>query len=81
MDLFDDLPEPTQTKGPVSAASPKSTKEEEHKGEEEKRLKRKLGDADCHNDNNERNEAEEQGNIKKLCKEGFLLFHPNASLC
>ncbi|XP_041663919.1 integrin-linked kinase-associated serine/threonine phosphatase 2C isoform X1 [Cheilinus undulatus] len=71
MDLFEDLPEPTQTKGPVSVASPKSTKEEEHKGEEEKRLKRKHGDADCHNDNSERNEAEEQGKIKKLCKEGL----------
>ncbi|XP_049921775.1 integrin-linked kinase-associated serine/threonine phosphatase 2C isoform X1 [Epinephelus moara] len=65
MDLFDDLPEPTQTSGPVSAAvtaQPQSTKEEEE--EVEKRLKRKREDAEC-----DKKEGEEE--VKKVCKEGL----------
>lgn len=65
MDLFDDLPEPTQTSGPVSAvvtAQPQSTKEEEEE-EVEKRLKRKREDAECDK------KGEEE--VKKFCKEGL----------
>ncbi|XP_063349331.1 integrin-linked kinase-associated serine/threonine phosphatase 2C isoform X1 [Pelmatolapia mariae] len=61
MDLFDDLPEPTQTSGPALAAlttPPPTTREEE---EEEKRLKRKRDEA-------HRKEEEE---VKKVCKEGL----------
>ncbi|XP_033486620.1 integrin-linked kinase-associated serine/threonine phosphatase 2C isoform X2 [Epinephelus lanceolatus] len=61
MDLFDDLPEPTQTSGPVSAvvtAQPQSTKEEEEE-EVEKRLKRKREDAECDK------KGEEE--VKKFC--------------
>lgn len=74
MDLFDDLPEPTQTSGPVSAAvtaQPQSTKEEEEE-EVEKRLKRKREDAECDK------KGEEE--VKKFCKEGFHLFHHNVCL-
>lgn len=66
--------------GPVSAARPQSTKEEEEEEEEkeeekeEKRLKRKRGDAECHAD------KKEEGEIKKVCKEGFQLFHHNVCL-
>lgn len=72
MDLFDDLPEPTQTSGPVSAAvkaRPQARKEEE---KEERRLKRKREDAECHTD-----KKEVEGVLKKVCKEGFQLFHHN----
>lgn len=79
MDLFDDLPEPKQNSGPVAAARPQSTKEieEEEKEEEEKRLKRKREDGERRADEKE----EERGEIKKVCKEGFQLFHHNASRC
>ncbi|XP_008285442.1 integrin-linked kinase-associated serine/threonine phosphatase 2C-like isoform X2 [Stegastes partitus] len=66
MDLFDDLPEPTQTSAPVSAAltaQPQNTKEEEE--EEEKGLKRKREDAEHHSDRTAR--EEECGEIKKVC--------------
>lgn len=65
MDLFDDLPEPTHTSGPVSAAvtaRPQPTKEEEQ--EKEKRLKRKREDAECYADKKEEE-------VKKVCKEGL----------
>ncbi|XP_071352320.1 integrin-linked kinase-associated serine/threonine phosphatase 2C isoform X2 [Trachinotus anak] len=66
MDLFDDLPEPTQTCGPVSVAlgraQPQSTKEEE---KEEKSVKRKRESAESHTD--KREEEEERGEIKKVC--------------
>ncbi|KAM7398791.1 hypothetical protein PAMP_018101 [Pampus punctatissimus] len=77
MDLFDDLPEPKQTPGPVSAAAarPKSTKEEEEDGEVERSLKRKREDAECHTD-----KKEEMEEIKKVCREGFQLFHHNVCL-
>nr|XP_046246050.1 integrin-linked kinase-associated serine/threonine phosphatase 2C isoform X2 [Scatophagus argus] len=64
MDLFDDLPEPTQTTAPVSLARPQSTEEEEEE-EEEKSLKRKREDAEC--DNKEVEVVEAQGEIKKVC--------------
>ncbi|XP_034720563.1 integrin-linked kinase-associated serine/threonine phosphatase 2C isoform X2 [Etheostoma cragini] len=65
MDLFDDLPEPTQPSGPVPAeltARPQTTNEEEE--ESEKRLKRKREAAAC--------PAEEKGErggeeVKKVC--------------
>ncbi|KAM4566537.1 integrin-linked kinase-associated serine/threonine phosphatase 2C isoform 1-T1 [Odontesthes bonariensis] len=58
MDLFDDLPEPTQTSGPLSVtAQPQTTKDEE---EEEKRFKRRREDAE-----------EEEEEVKKVCKEGL----------
>ncbi|KAM4566538.1 integrin-linked kinase-associated serine/threonine phosphatase 2C isoform 2-T2 [Odontesthes bonariensis] len=54
MDLFDDLPEPTQTSGPLSVtAQPQTTKDEE---EEEKRFKRRREDAE-----------EEEEEVKKVC--------------
>ncbi|XP_042371413.1 integrin-linked kinase-associated serine/threonine phosphatase 2C [Plectropomus leopardus] len=65
MDLFDDLPEPTQTSGPVSAAlsaRPRAAAPEEA-SEEERRPKRKRGDAECR----DRKEVE----VKKVCKEGL----------
>ncbi|KAG7224454.1 hypothetical protein INR49_015062, partial [Caranx melampygus] len=69
MDLFDDLPEPTHTSGPVSSslvtAQLQSTKEEE---KEEKSVKRKREDAESCPD---KREEEEQGEIKKVCKEGL----------
>lgn len=61
--------------GPVSApvtAEPHTNREEE---EEEKRLKRKREDAE-----NTSDEIEERGEIKKVCKEGFQLFHHNVCL-
>ncbi|KAM7412489.1 hypothetical protein PAMA_020052 [Pampus argenteus] len=71
MDLFDDLPEPKQTPGPVSAAArPKSTEEDEEEEEEEEKeeversLKRKREDAECH-------KKEEKDDIKKVCREGL----------
>ncbi|CAJ1066246.1 integrin-linked kinase-associated serine/threonine phosphatase 2C isoform X1 [Xyrichtys novacula] len=71
MDLFDDLPEPTQTCGPVSAAPPKSTKEQDHREEEGNRLKRKHKDEEGHNDKDIEDEEEERGEVKKVCKEGL----------
>ncbi|XP_036928795.1 integrin-linked kinase-associated serine/threonine phosphatase 2C isoform X1 [Acanthopagrus latus] len=70
MDLFDDLPEPTQN--PVSAARPPSTREEEEEEEEETRFKRKREDEDedGHSDKKDE-EEEERGEIKKVCKEGL----------
>ncbi|XP_054455896.1 integrin-linked kinase-associated serine/threonine phosphatase 2C isoform X2 [Anoplopoma fimbria] len=59
MDLFDDLPEPTQT-GPVSAAitaRPQATTEEEE--EDKKRLKRRREDAHA--------DTKEEGEVKKVC--------------
>ncbi|XP_041797062.1 integrin-linked kinase-associated serine/threonine phosphatase 2C isoform X1 [Chelmon rostratus] len=64
MDLFDDLPEPTQTPAPVSAAQPPSTTEEEEEEEEERTFKRKRDDAECRSE-----EKEEE--IKKVCREGL----------
>ncbi|XP_031165431.1 integrin-linked kinase-associated serine/threonine phosphatase 2C isoform X2 [Sander lucioperca] len=68
MDLFDDLPEPTQTSGPVPAeltARPQATKEEEEEeAAVEKRLKRKREDAECHADHKEERGGEE---VKKVC--------------
>ncbi|XP_036928802.1 integrin-linked kinase-associated serine/threonine phosphatase 2C isoform X2 [Acanthopagrus latus] len=66
MDLFDDLPEPTQN--PVSAARPPSTREEEEEEEEETRFKRKREDEDedGHSDKKDE-EEEERGEIKKVC--------------
>ncbi|XP_028275604.1 integrin-linked kinase-associated serine/threonine phosphatase 2C-like isoform X2 [Parambassis ranga] len=67
MDLFDDLPEPTQTSGPVSA---QDTEEEEG---EENRLKRKREDAESHSDKRleeveeEVEEEEERVEMKKVC--------------
>ncbi|XP_077397137.1 integrin-linked kinase-associated serine/threonine phosphatase 2C isoform X1 [Festucalex cinctus] len=58
MDLFDDLPEPTQT-GPVS---PRSAKDID---EEEKRIKRKREDEEC--DAPLKDEEE----TKKVCREGL----------
>ncbi|XP_022594293.1 integrin-linked kinase-associated serine/threonine phosphatase 2C isoform X2 [Seriola dumerili] len=70
MDLFDDLPEPTQTSGPVSAAPvtarPQSTKEEEEEEKEEKSIKRKREDAESCTDKREE-DKEERGEIKKVC--------------
>ncbi|XP_062275350.1 integrin-linked kinase-associated serine/threonine phosphatase 2C [Scomber scombrus] len=73
MDLFDDLPEPTQ---PPVAAQQKSTrkKEEEEKDEEEeeKSRKRKREDAESHADEEkEEEEEEEKEEIKKVCREGL----------
>ncbi|XP_019964216.1 integrin-linked kinase-associated serine/threonine phosphatase 2C isoform X2 [Paralichthys olivaceus] len=67
MDLFDDLPEPTQPGGPVSAspvtARPQETNEEEEEEEEkeERRVKRKREDAES-----EAEKKEERGEIKKV---------------
>ncbi|TKS80577.1 Integrin-linked kinase-associated serine/threonine phosphatase 2C [Collichthys lucidus] len=63
MDLFDDLPEPTQTSAPVPGARPLSTKEEEEEEEEEeeRRFKRRRGDG----------AEEEQEEVKRVCKEGL----------
>lgn len=61
MDLFDDLPEPTQTPAPLSAeaaASPQSKNEDE-----ERRLKRKREDVD--------KEEEGKEEMKKVCREGL----------
>ncbi|XP_030600544.1 integrin-linked kinase-associated serine/threonine phosphatase 2C isoform X1 [Archocentrus centrarchus] len=71
MDLFDDLPEPTQTSGPVPAAlttPPQTTREEEEEEEEEEenRLKRKRDDAD-----RKEEEEEKEEEVKKVCKEGL----------
>ncbi|XP_047195554.1 integrin-linked kinase-associated serine/threonine phosphatase 2C isoform X2 [Hippoglossus stenolepis] len=71
MDLFDDLPEPTQPGGPVTAARPRAGTEEEEdekeeEEEEERRAKRKREDAES-----EADKKEEQGEIKKVCKEGL----------
>ncbi|XP_076027141.1 integrin-linked kinase-associated serine/threonine phosphatase 2C isoform X2 [Genypterus blacodes] len=63
MDLFDDLPEPTQTSGPVSA-EPHAHREEEE--EEEKGLKRKREDAENTSHNLEE-QQEERGEIMKVC--------------
>nr|XP_020478349.1 integrin-linked kinase-associated serine/threonine phosphatase 2C isoform X2 [Monopterus albus] len=69
MDLFDDLPEPAQTSGSVSAvvkAQPQSAEEEK---EEERSAKRKREDAKCHADIKEEEEEEkeeERGEIKKV---------------
>ncbi|XP_076590335.1 integrin-linked kinase-associated serine/threonine phosphatase 2C isoform X2 [Chaetodon auriga] len=63
MDLFDDLPEPTQTPAPVSAAQPASTTEEENEEEEEEEertSKRKRGAAESRLD-------EKEEPIKKVC--------------
>lgn len=60
MDLFDDLPEPTQTSAQVPTA-PKSASKE---AEEEGRLKRKREDDEC-----DGKPGEEE--IKKVCKEGL----------
>ncbi|KAM9318545.1 arf-GAP with coiled-coil, ANK repeat and PH domain-containing protein 2 [Pholidichthys leucotaenia] len=57
MDLFDDLPEPTQTSGPVLTAQPQNNEEEENG------LKRKRDD--------KTKEKEEQMEVKKVCKEGL----------
>ncbi|KAF7658543.1 hypothetical protein LDENG_00011250 [Lucifuga dentata] len=70
MDLFDDLPEPTQTSGPVSAsvtARPHTHTEGE---EEERSLKRKREDAE-NNDSERKEQPEERGEVKKVCKEGL----------
>lgn len=66
---------------PVSAARPPSTREEEEEEEEETRFKRKREDEDedGHSDNKDE-EEEERGEIKKVCKEGFQLFHHNVCL-
>lgn len=65
MDLFDDLPEPTQT-----SAQPQNTKEEEEEeDEEEPRLKRKRDDVDGRCD--EAEDQEHRGEIKKVCREGI----------
>ncbi|XP_026155048.1 integrin-linked kinase-associated serine/threonine phosphatase 2C isoform X2 [Mastacembelus armatus] len=65
MDLFDDLPEPTRTPAPVSAAAqPQSSREEE---KEERNVKRKREDAECHPDKKE----DERGEVKTVCKEGL----------
>ncbi|KAK2846512.1 hypothetical protein Q5P01_009511 [Channa striata] len=71
MDLFDDLPEPTQNSGPVSKPAPQSTKkaekqEEEEEKEEGRSIKRKREDAESHTAKKE----EERGELKKVCKEG-----------
>ncbi|XP_026195282.1 integrin-linked kinase-associated serine/threonine phosphatase 2C isoform X2 [Anabas testudineus] len=63
MDLFDDLPEPTQTSGPVSAAVT-AQRQSKDKEEEERSVKRKREDADSHAE-----EKEEE--FKKVCKEGL----------
>ncbi|KAG7240150.1 hypothetical protein INR49_027535 [Caranx melampygus] len=69
MDLFDDLPEPTHTSGPVSSslvtAQLQSTKEEE---KEEKSVKRKREDAESCPD---KREEEEQGKSRKFVKKVF----------
>ncbi|XP_074535859.1 integrin-linked kinase-associated serine/threonine phosphatase 2C [Halichoeres trimaculatus] len=69
MDLFDNLPEPTQASGPISAAPPKATKEDQK--EKGSGLKRKLEDEESHDGNKARVEDEERGEMKKVCKEGF----------
>lgn len=56
---------------PASAAPPQSTKEEEE-DKEENRLKRKREDAESAIKAEEENEC---GEMKKVCKEGFQLFH------
>ncbi|XP_040902347.1 integrin-linked kinase-associated serine/threonine phosphatase 2C isoform X2 [Toxotes jaculatrix] len=63
MDLFDDLPEPTQTGGPavVVTARSESAKEDE---EEQKSVKRKREDEESHAD---KKEEQERGEIKKVC--------------
>ncbi|XP_016887313.1 integrin-linked kinase-associated serine/threonine phosphatase 2C isoform X2 [Cynoglossus semilaevis] len=68
MDLFDDLPEPTQTSGPPGSGSAsqveahaQTTKEENEK--EEKSVKRKQQQEEI--------ETEEHGQIKKVCREGL----------
>ncbi|XP_029026845.1 integrin-linked kinase-associated serine/threonine phosphatase 2C isoform X2 [Betta splendens] len=63
MDLFDDLPEPTQTTGPVPVAvidQPQSTKSGE---EDVKSVRRKREHSDGHTDQNE----EQPEEIKKVC--------------
>lgn len=64
--------------GPVSAAvkaQPQSTKSKQEE-EEERSVKRKREDADSHADEKE----EKWGEIKKVSKEGFQLFHHNVCL-
>ncbi|XP_071396152.1 integrin-linked kinase-associated serine/threonine phosphatase 2C isoform X1 [Centroberyx affinis] len=83
MDLFDDLPEPTQPSGAsrvteeltgaVSAAvtvQPQVTREEEEEEEEERSLKRKRVDSEPRTAGGEEEEEEEE-EIKKVCKEGL----------
>ncbi|KAM9358602.1 integrin-linked kinase-associated serine/threonine phosphatase 2C [Symphorus nematophorus] len=77
MDLFGDLPEPTHTSAPVSAARRPSTKEEEEE-EDEKRLKRKHEDEERDADKKEE-EEEERGEIKKVCKEGLPILRGYAA--
>lgn len=63
------------------AAQPQSTKEEEEE-REGRSVKRKREDAESCPDKREEEEEEEKerGEIKKVCKEGFQLFHHNVCL-
>ncbi|XP_013888267.1 integrin-linked kinase-associated serine/threonine phosphatase 2C [Austrofundulus limnaeus] len=58
MDLFDDLPEPTQTSAPPPSSVPAHTAIDE---EEDRGLKRRRGDE----------EEEEEEELKKVCREGL----------
>ncbi|KAM3875062.1 integrin-linked kinase-associated serine/threonine phosphatase 2C [Diretmus argenteus] len=85
MDLFDDLPEPTQTQTRTQTAGavtvqPQSTIEEDQEEEEERSLKRKRVDPEprtCEGeeeDEEEKEDEEEQGEFKKVCKEGLPIL-------
>ncbi|XP_029922597.1 integrin-linked kinase-associated serine/threonine phosphatase 2C isoform X2 [Myripristis murdjan] len=70
MDLFADLPEPSQPCGAASAAEPQASREEEEEEEEEEegRLKRKRADStDGHSAAKDKEEEEERGEMKKVC--------------
>lgn len=61
MDLFGDLPEPTQPSGPAPV-QPNDSKEENHnEADQDGGLKRKKGPDD----------AEDQEEVKRVCREGF----------
>ncbi|XP_058488937.1 integrin-linked kinase-associated serine/threonine phosphatase 2C isoform X1 [Solea solea] len=62
MDLFDDLPEPTQTGGTASSPVTPRAHTTEDQEEEERSVKRKREVV---------NKTEEQGQIKKVCSEGL----------
>ncbi|XP_049582100.1 integrin-linked kinase-associated serine/threonine phosphatase 2C isoform X1 [Syngnathus scovelli] len=68
MDLFDDLPEPTQT-GPGSAAVAVSPRSAKNINEEEKSTKRKRQDEEC----DVPSKAEEE-EVKKVCREGLPML-------
>ncbi|KAG7224458.1 hypothetical protein INR49_015061 [Caranx melampygus] len=68
MDLFDDLPEPTHTSVRFILTGHSSVTVHKEEEKEEKSVKRKREDAESCPD---KREEEEQGEIKKVCKEGL----------